>query len=257
MFKTDQINSIFNCTVCSKVLHEPISLPCGETICRGHSDEVCSNKCSFCDKDHALPEDGFPTNKLIQKQLTLQLNTIDINFSQFNDSRKLIEDLNKDLREIESCIGNDPATFIYDYFGELSRQVDLRRETLIKGIHEHSDTLIQKIARLKEECMANEGMEECKLKSKIPIDVCKAKLEELNAMFSTFKMDDRKVEEILTQKISKGLQEMMEPIRKDYESELLGGKSYKLAISPTKIGDVLGLLKEVMFFLLVPYILNR
>ncbi len=57
--------------------------------------------------------------------------------------------MNKKLKETVA-IRNDPENYIYEYFGELTRQVDLRRETLIEGINTYSDKLIQKIGGQKE-----------------------------------------------------------------------------------------------------------
>ena len=42
---------------------------------------------------------------------------------------------------------------IYEYFAELTKQVDLRRERLIEGIHDYLAELIQQIETLKHECM--------------------------------------------------------------------------------------------------------
>jgi hypothetical protein len=62
MFQLEKINDLFNCNVCKGVLVDPIILPCGETVCKAHTD---------------------------------------------------------------------PDNYIHEYFGELARQVDLQRETLI------------------------------------------------------------------------------------------------------------------------------
>ncbi len=70
--------------------------------------------------------------------------------------------------------------FITEYFGELSRQVDLRRETLIEDIHKYSDELIQKIEKLKQDCVAKSN-EETKITD--VLDTTKAKI---NDFFSSF-----------------------------------------------------------------------
>jgi hypothetical protein len=156
MFKSDQISSLFNCAFCSKVLHDPITLPCGNTVCKIHSSEISQDKCFLCNKNHSVPEDGFQINTLIQEQLNAQLHTLNHNFSQFNESRKIIDALNKEFNEIES-IHKDPENYISEHCYELNRQVDLKRETMIKDIHEHSDSLIQKIALLKKNVWRNQS----------------------------------------------------------------------------------------------------
>ncbi len=76
-----------------------------------------------------------------------------MNFSQFNDYNDIFRDLKKNLREIET-IQKDPENYIFEYFGELTRQVDLRRENVIREIHKYSDELIHKINKLKQNCVA-------------------------------------------------------------------------------------------------------
>ncbi len=54
-------------------------------------------------------------NQILQNMLEVQLHTLDYNFDQFNDSKKLIDNLNKNLKEIEG-IRKDPENFISEYF---------------------------------------------------------------------------------------------------------------------------------------------
>jgi len=140
MFQLEKISDIFNCKICKDVLVDPILLPCGETICKAHTDEISKDKCMFCSEIHKTPKNGFLENKIVKNQLNLKVNRISLNFSQFNDYNKIIQDLNKNLKEIES-IRTDPENYISEYFGELTRQVDLRRETLIEDIHKYSERL--------------------------------------------------------------------------------------------------------------------
>ncbi len=78
---------------------------------------------------------------------------INLNFSQFKDYNKMIQDLNKNLKEIEA-IQNDPEDYISEYLSGLTRQVDLRRETLIEEINKYSDEIIQKIDKIKQDRVA-------------------------------------------------------------------------------------------------------
>ena len=92
--------------------------------------------------------------------------------------------MNKGLREIES-IKNDPANYIWEYFKELNRQVDIRRENIIQETERYSNELIQNIEIIHKECLAKVTT---KTKTTDCIDDCKAKLEELNGMFNTFEL---------------------------------------------------------------------
>jgi hypothetical protein len=132
-----------------------------------------------------------------------------LNSGQFDDYNEIIQDLKKNLKEIEA-IRKDPENYISEYFGELTRQVDLRRETLIEDIHKYSDELIQKIEKLKQDCVA---------KSKEAMKASK---------------------KIMSEKKSKELSDLMGPILKQYKIELQGQKYYKLVKDEIKMENVFG-----------------
>ena len=213
MFHLEKVDSLFNCAICTKTLHDPIVLPCGESVCKTHSEEISNAKCHFCSRDHTIPKDGFSPNENLQKQLEVHLYTISINFTQFHDLKKLVQDLNRDLKDIES-IRADPKNYIYEYFKELNRQVDLRRDTIIIEVETYSNELIQKIDIIDKDCLAKVTT---KTKTTDCIDDCKAELEELNGMFNTFEIDNSKLEEMFSLKRTNELQELMGPLVEDYK----------------------------------------
>ena len=231
-----QLGSIFNCDFCQKLLENPISLPCGETVCKSHTKEITQAKCIFCSDNHQVPQNGFPANKMVQKQLDLNLNKINQNFSQFNDYKRIIEDLNKKLREIE-VMHKDPDNYIYEYFNELIRQVDVRRDTLFEGIQKYSETVIEGIEKLKADCMAKAKKATRNTKN---IDEIKAKLTTVNSMFNSLEMSDTKHEEIMTQKRSKEIGELIRPVLEQFKLELQGYKKYKLKTVQVEIKNVFG-----------------
>jgi len=152
------------------------------------------------------PKEGFLENMFAKNLLE---NKIHLNFSQFDEYNKIFQDLNRNLKEIE-LIRNDPVNYIAEYFGELTRQVDLRRETLIEDIHKYSDKLIQKIEKLKQDCV---------VKSK-------------NAMKTS--------EDMISQKKSKEMSDLMGPVLKQFKFELQGKKYYKLLTNKIKMKNVFG-----------------
>jgi len=153
MFQLEKINDLFNCKFCKDILVDPILLPCGETVCKAHSDQISKGRCIFCSEVHKAPQNGFLENKIVKNLIEDKFHQINLNSGQFDEYNEIIQDLNKNLKEIEA-IRKDPENYISEYFGELTRQVDLRRETLIEDIHKYSDELIQKIEKLKQECLA-------------------------------------------------------------------------------------------------------
>ena len=209
MLQLEEINALFNCKICKNVLVDPILLPCGETVCKVHQDKVSKGKCMSCSGTHTAPKEGFPENRIVKNQLDLGANKICLNVSQFNDYNKIIQNLNNNLKEIEA-IRKDPKNYIGEYFGELTRQVDLRRETLIEDIHKYSDELIQKIEKLKQDCVA---------KSKEAI---------------------KTLEVMMSENKSEELNDLMGPVLKRFKFEQQGKKYYKLVINEIRLEDVFG-----------------
>jgi len=208
MFQFEKLNDLFNCKLCKNVLVDPILLPCGETVCKAHTDELSKGKCMSCYGAHIVPKEGFLENRIVKHQLDLRINNINLNYSQFKKNNKIIQDLNKKLKETVA-IRNDPENYITEYFGELTRQVDLRRETLIEDINTYSDKLIQKIEKLKKDCVA---------KSKEAMVASENKLSEQ----------------------TKEPSDLREPSLKQYKFELQGKKYYKLVTKEIKLENVFG-----------------
>ncbi len=124
---------------------------------------------------------GFPSNKIVKNQLDLEINKIKLDFSQFNEYHVILRELNRNLKEIDALRKN-PEDYISEYFAILTRQINLRRETLIEDIHNYSDELILKIEKLKQECV---GKSKDTSGITNDLDTIKAKMNELNSMFSS------------------------------------------------------------------------
>ncbi len=156
MFKTDQVKNLFDCEQCNQLLVDPVALPCGNSLCKRHLDDLLENtptemnkfECQLCKKKHSIPEDGFAINKRIQNALNIKLSTLKLNpvyeecKTEINEAKmniQMIEDLDKDLENL-----------IYEYFEELKRQVDLWREALKLKLCNCSDEILQSIEITKE-----------------------------------------------------------------------------------------------------------
>ncbi len=84
------------------------------------------------------------------------------------------------IEEIET-LEKDPENYIFDYFEELKRQVDLRREILKLKLDECSDEIIQSIECTKKNCI--------NLKLSSEIKKSKEDLNKLTDRFDTFEID--------------------------------------------------------------------
>ena len=236
MYKLEKLNSIFNCKVCFHLLHDPILLPCGKTICKSHSSEVNESQCLLCPETHIMPINGFPMNEAIQELLEIELNKLNINFNQFDECKLLIRELKTSLNDLET-LEIDPASYITEQFQELNRQVDLRREKLLLEIHNGSNQLIKEIEIAHKECLAAVNF-----KSPISdnIKICKRELDAVQIAFDSFEIDGKKCEEILVR--STALKERLRPMIKNHKRELLINQTFQLT-TPTheiKLDQIFG-----------------
>ncbi len=236
MFDTEKTDSLFNCQLCLTEIKDPVFLPCGETVCKLHTQKMILDKCFFCQENHRAPQNGFPCNKFVKNQLEKKMKNIKLNFTQFNDYKKILESLNKKLKEFET-VYDDPVYYINEYFGELTRNVDMRQGKLIQDIQKYADYLIQNIEKLKQECLVKA---KAGTKATENIYEIKTKLNQLNLMFGTLVIDDINIEEIMSKRLSKEISDMIEPAMNNCKLELQGDKHYKLITNDLSIEDVFG-----------------
>ena len=51
---------------CKMIFQNPVTLPCGYSLCEQHLTEYDDKfECSFCHDQHQIPKNGFSTNKTI------------------------------------------------------------------------------------------------------------------------------------------------------------------------------------------------
>ncbi len=150
MMNLQKLKELFNFCFCSELLQDPVVLPCGQTVCKIHSTKITEQIFSFCSLIHSLPRKGFPTNKFVQVQLDMQQDNLEAN-NNLDECQKILKEMKKKIKELES-IKTDNLNYIYEYFAELRRQVDLRRDNLIYQIEQFSNETIEEIYRLQLEC---------------------------------------------------------------------------------------------------------
>ena len=136
-------------------------------------------ECELCEEKHYIPRKGFAINRRIQNGLSIEFNTLKLN-PVFEKCRKEIYDAKNNIEKIEN-LEKDPEYFIFEYFEELKRQVDLRREILKLKLDECSDEIIQSIECTKKNCI--------NLKLSSEIEKSKEDLNKLTDRFDTFEID--------------------------------------------------------------------
>ena len=132
-------------------------LPCSETICEKHINEIKHAKlgileCKSCNEDHQIPISGFPIDKRMVKLLSRnfqQMNFGEIHLNAFD----YCKDFNAVIDKLKH-LTHDPSNFIHNYFEKVKNKIDLRREKTISRIREYHRYLIEEIQKYKEECLS-------------------------------------------------------------------------------------------------------
>jgi hypothetical protein len=113
--------------------------------------EMNKFECELCKEKHCIPEKGFAINRRIQNGLDIDLNSLKLN-TVYDKCKKAVTDANNKIQKIE-ILEKDPENYIFEYFEELKRQVDLRREELKLKLDNCSDDIIKSIESAKENCL--------------------------------------------------------------------------------------------------------
>ena len=159
MFKIDQVKNLLDCEQCNHLLVDPVALPCGYSVCKKHLDELMeaspkeSNTflCKLCDDEHYIPKKGFAINKRFQNALGIKLNTLKLN-PVYEECKTEINDARINIQKLE-ILEKNPENLISEYFEELKRHVELRRDELKLKLDNCSDQIIESIESAKENCI--------------------------------------------------------------------------------------------------------
>ena len=246
MYKIDQVKNLFDCEQCNQLLVEPVTLPCGYSVCKRHLDELLENTpkdmnkfdCQLCEEKHYIPENGFFVNKRIQNGLNIKLNSLKLN-SVYDKFKREITDAKNNIQKLEN-LQKYPENYIFEYFEELKRQVDLRREELKLKLDNCSDEIIQSIEITKEDCI--KLSKETKRYS-TEIQQSNEKLTKLIDRFDTFDIDEKKFEEIRQSLsiLNGGLTRTLI----EYKDSMIGEKEYPFEFQEIDVKGLFGCFKEV------------
>ena len=87
--------------------------------------------------------------------------------------------VNEEYARLQQTLLRSNSVHRDEYFRELTRQVDLRREQIIEGIHDYSDSLLKQIDEWKRQPGEVKTFSPCpRLRQRI--DLCRQKVEDLN-----------------------------------------------------------------------------
>ena len=141
-------DDILKCNVCNSLLESPVVLPCSETICKKHVTEI-KIKCKFCNNDHQVPHNGFPSDKRLSKLLSREY--YKINFEE-NHSKavKSCKDFEKIIDEFKTTI-DYPYYKILEYFNNIRKKLDVSKKVAISNIAKKHSILSKEVEKYEEE----------------------------------------------------------------------------------------------------------
>jgi hypothetical protein len=137
----------------------------------------------------------------------------------------------ENLSDVET-LGKNAETYIYGYFEDIKRKVDLRREDLMERIHNYSDEIIKSIENTQSECLK---MSKEVNQLKLEIENSKKNLNELINRFNLFDKKQKSVA-VINESYSKVLEE--------YKESLLGYNKYSFDFNEIDIKDAFGYFSE-------------
>ena len=223
MHKFDQLRNehLLKCDLCNNLLVEPVTIPCGNTLCKSHIDKLISYhenilKCVLCNKKHSVPDDGFIVNRRIQNALMIELNKKEIT-TVYTECKQNIEKATEQVVKIE-LLAKDPANYINEHFNGIKSNVNLRRENLKVEIDKYADGLLESLERNRLSCLElskenfelRKSIEDAKMKLNGLIN--ELEIFEINN-FTKDKFEDIKINSIdLGNKFEKMLEEYKESL---------------------------------------------
>ena len=186
MTKLDQFHKLFTCKACFLILEAPVVLPCGEIICKKDVEELFPGSCFHCSQKHAIPDEGFPSEKRLEKMLQLKVYNLNLGLD-FKSIQQEIESISSYLDELE-LLQSDPDFYTYNYFNELRQQIESRRENLKAEIDQVSNKAIKDLDFYEHECKKNSTIQ---LKIQKEFRIMKLYFEEIKEKFDSFDMSGK------------------------------------------------------------------
>ena len=138
------IKEKLTCKYCNQVYNEPITLPCGHSLCKQHIqdllsiDDIDTFFWPFCNEQ--ISNQTFKVNETIQGLLDIEAHKFTID----PKCTRVFTDFKTEIRNLETIL-NEPENFIYEEINKLKRQVDLDREKAKADIDQLVDDLIEQL----------------------------------------------------------------------------------------------------------------
>ena len=144
----ERLKSSLVCSYCSKIIKDPIELPCSHHLCKEHLTEKTVAKenrikCVECKQDFEVKNKDFKTNNLVKNQIDDHVYLNDEEFSlkkQIEDSIRQFFQLYEQFTLNKTRIDSD----VHNHFTEIRFKLDEHREELKQKIDDIFMEMIDK-----------------------------------------------------------------------------------------------------------------
>ena len=241
MYKVEKVKSFLDCQQCNKLLVDPVVMACGKFICKIHLERLLTDEskkkitfiCGLCQREHFIPKDGFVVPDRLQELLDIELNKIAPS-PKYEECRKKIEKAKENVVQIE-LLEKNAENYIYEYFEDIKRQVDIRREDLKFKIDTYSDQIIKSV-EMDQMNLIKLSKEANQLTTNI--EKSRKDLNELVTQFDTLEFNDKKFEDIKAN--VEVVNRELHKILAEYQGSLIGNKKYTFEFKESPVEEIFG-----------------
>jgi hypothetical protein len=241
MYKVEKVKRFLDCEQCNKLLVDPVVMACGKFICKIHLEKLLTHEsknknifiCGICQEEHVIPKNGFVVPGRLQDLLDVELNKLAPS-PMYEECMKEIENAKENVVEI-GLLEKNAENYINEYFEDIKRQVDIRREDLKFKIDTYSDLII-KTVETDQKNLIKLSKEANQLTTNI--EKSRKDLNELIANFDILEFNDKKFEDI---KVSvEVVNQEFQKIIAEYNDSLIGNKKHTFEFKELPIEDIFG-----------------
>ena len=157
-FEDDSINKKLQCPICNKRFQDPIFLPCEQHVCQkcinDYIEENLANdqkqfNCLWCDKEHAIPANGFPKSELMNFWLELKPKKVNRGRAIENFNENVNKCANK-INEIKQSLVNK-ENFLKDQYELKRHKIQTETYSKIDKINKRSREQLDRMNQLEKE----------------------------------------------------------------------------------------------------------
>lgn len=147
----EKISKAIKCTICKKILTNPVILPCCHNVCQSHVTGKKSIQCGECALEHQVPKSGeFLLNKSLIEIIETQIGALD-----FGGHHKLAKhscnSLEDEIRHIDLIL-NDPENVTYEVISKLKNKMILKSEQLKLKIEQETNKVVAELDDYQKRC---------------------------------------------------------------------------------------------------------